>query len=595
MAVAAITKDDLRDRLDILDVIGGYVRLQRAGSEHRGLCPFHEEKTPSFYVNGQKGVWICRGGCGVGGDVFDFVMRAERLEFREAAELLANKLGLTLAGGERDQRRSDERDRVLTTNGLATQLFERALWNAEGGRLARDYLATRGLTEDTIRRFRLGYAPDGWDHLANHLRRRNHSLEDAELAGLVRRREQSSGYYDRFRHRIMFPILDSQDRTLGFGGRVLRKEDEPKYLNTPETAAFSKRHVLYGLPFAVGHLETGAIVVEGYMDVIALHQAGVPQAMATLGTALTDGHLKLLRRHTERVILCYDADNAGRRATDRAAVLFIEQGIDGRVLTVTAGKDPDEFIAAQGREAFLDLVAQAPDLVEYRLREALAQAGDDPAERSSAVQAAVVPILRDIGDEVRRAQTVRRVVEWWAGDAVGLQEEFERALLRAVRAPQHGSRRRSVDTPPPDLLGRETRVERWTLGLLLRHPRLVASGASELGPDLFGDAVCRGVYLAITTSGTTEPGALSDSLDERGRSLVADLLCQEGEEEAAAAETYQRLVAEMRVNALQRQVEALRRQRAALPPEDFDANAELVKRIGVLEQQLHQARHDVAR
>lgn len=600
MALTAVEKDDLRERLDILDVVGGYVRLQRAGAEWRGLCPFHDEKTPSFYVNPRKGLWFCRGACGVGGDVFDFVERAERVGFREAAELLANRLGLTLAGYERDPRRAEARDRLLTINGLATRLFERALWHPTGGEEPRRYLASRGLTEETIRRFRLGYAPDGWEHLSDHLRRKDLPLADAEAAGLVRRRENGTGYYDRFRHRIMFPILDSQDRTLGFGGRVLRKDDEPKYLNTPETEVFSKRHVLYGLPFAVGSLADGAVVVEGYMDVIALHQAGIPQALATLGTALTEGHLRLLRRHTSRVILCYDADTAGRRATDRAAVLFIEEGVEGRVLTVTSGKDPDEFVQQAGREAFLKLLADAPDLIEYRLQVAQATAGDDPAQRAAAVQAAVLPILRDITDEVRRSQAIGRVVEWWAGGAVGLQEEFERTLLRAVRtpaAPTREGRRRREESPAPErrVLTRETQVERWVLQLLLQQPALLGRAGQELGPDLFRDARCRSVFQAVVAAGpTAQVGALTDSLDEQGRALIADLLCDPAEEAQSAAENLGRLAAELRVNALQGQADALRRERAALPADDLEAQTAMLRRIQVLEEQVQTARASLA-
>ncbi|MBI5833853.1 MAG: DNA primase [Armatimonadetes bacterium] len=596
MALTPVDRDSLRERLDVLDVLGGYMRLQRAGNEWRGLCPFHDEKTPSFYVNPAKGLWICRGQCGTGGDVFDFVMRAERLDFRDAAEFLANRIGCTMVVNQGEARRSEERERIFDINGLATRLYERALWQTDTGRVAREYLLRRGLTEETIRHFRLGYAPDGWDHLARHLERQNLSLADAELAGLVRSRERSGGHYDRFRHRIMFPILDSQDRTLGFGGRVLRHDDEPKYLNTTETPVFHKGTVLYGLPFAVGSLADGAIVVEGYMDVIALHQHGINAAMATLGTALTSDHLRLLRRHTERVILCYDADTAGQRATDRAAVLFIEEGIEGRVLTLPPGQDPDEFVGEQGRDAFYERLRTAPDLITHRLLTALDAAGDDPLSRAGAIQEAVIPILADIREPLRQTFTLRQVVDWWSSQSVGLAEEFERSLVQAVRgyrrqAARRGSRRDAPREPVAEQrwLPREQQVEREVLAAMLSHANLLAVAREQLGEPLFGDAPCRALFAAIMAHGA-DPTRLAGALDETGRALLADLSCRPPGEESEIAKTFDRQVLELRANALQTQAEALRRERARVANDDFEAQTELLKRIHVLERELDEAR-----
>ena len=272
MALSPISKDDLRERIDTLEVIGRYVRLQKAGNEYRGLCPFHTEKTPSFYVNAEKGVWFCRGACGTGGDVFKFVQLAEKLEFIEAAELLANQLGCTIRTGREDVQRAGERDRTLEICRLAASLYERALWQRDGGQVARDYLRDRGLTEATIKRFHLGYAPPGWDQLTRYLQRHDIPLREADAAGLLKRREHGDGYYDRFRGRVMFPILDAQGRTVGFGGRVIDPHDEPKYLNSPETASFSKGRLLYGLPFAVEALRDGELTVRALQELD--HTAG---------------------------------------------------------------------------------------------------------------------------------------------------------------------------------------------------------------------------------------------------------------------------------------------------------------------------------
>jgi DNA primase len=398
----------------------------------------------------------------------------------------------------------------------------------------------------------------------------------------------------------MFPILDGQDRTLGFGGRQLKKEDEPKYLNTSETPVFQKGSILYGLPFAVSSLGEGAVVVEGYMDVIALHQHGVKAAMATLGTALTAGHLKLLRRHTDRVILCYDADTAGQRATDRAAVLFIEEGLEGRVLTLPAGQDPDEFIGANGREAFAARLAEAPDLVEYRLRAALEGAGSQPGQRAAAIEQAIVPMLADIRDEVRRAATVRRVAEWWAGEAIGLQEDLERSLLHGVRAKLSAPARVAGERPsrrttgPVARASREVQVERNVLAALLHYPERFGADDEALGAAMFTDPACRAVFVALESRLSGPAGDVIDSLDETGRALAADLLTESAPGEADTVQRWPQWLAEMRVNVLQHRVEALRAEGAAAA-DDTAAREELFRRIHLLEKEVEEARRRLIR
>lgn len=601
MALQPVDRDTLRSRLDLLEVAGSYMRLQKAGTEWRGLCPFHDERTPSFYVNPGKGLWICRGQCGVGGDVFDFVMRVEKLDFRQAAELLANRIGCTLIASPGDARRSDERDRLYEVCGLATRLFETALWRPSVGDRAREYLLRRGLTEETIRAFRLGWAPASWDALARHLERAKVSLADAEAAGLIRARDNGRGYYDRFRGRIMFPILDGQDRTLGFGGRVLNAEEEPKYLNTAETPIFAKSTVLYGLPFAVGELTDGAIIVEGYMDVIGLHQAGVRAAVATLGTALTSGHLRLLRRHTERVILCYDADAAGQRATERAAVLFIDEGVEGRVLTLPAGQDPDEYIAAEGRAAWDALVAAAPDLITHRVQTALDQAGDDALARAAAVQESVVPILADLRDPLRQAMVLGQLTEWWSSQTSGLSEEFERSLAQAVRDyRRRATRRRQGDdpgraAPPPSRLTRETRLEHLVLADLLAHPSLLARAREDLGPGMFAAGPSRELFEQLLAGGEAGINHLPSLLSDAAKGLLADLSCRAPREAQEAAAGFARQVIELRANALAARVAELRRQRAELDPEDTEAQEANLRNVFALEQELAAVRRELTR
>lgn len=590
MAATSITIDELRTRLDILDVVGQYVRLNKAGTEYRGICPFHDEKTPSFFVNADKGVWFCRGACGIGGDVFKFVMLAEKLEFVEAAELLAGKLGLTLESRTKGPE-TKQRERVIELCQRVAEIYQRSLLTHDGGEVAREYLRQRGLSDEVIRRFRLGYAPAGWDNLTRWIERQGYDLRDAEAAGLVKARERGQGYYDRFRSRVMFPILDPQGRTVGFGGRVIDPHDEPKYLNSPESPVFAKRRLLYGLPLAIGSLEQGAVVVEGYMDVIALHEAGVTNAVATLGTSLTEEHIRLLRRHTDRVTLCYDADQAGSNATDRAAAAFVSEGVDGRVLCLPQGEDPDDFVRRHGREAFEQRLAEAPDLTDYRLRQALDSA-EGQTDPTAAAQAAVVSILGDIGDEVRQAQYVRRVAEWWAGEAVGLQEELERTLIRALRRRRSSGRWSGPEEARPERPVRRTnsrvqRVERVLLRLLLQEPALRAGVLAELPAADFTDAPTRRLYEALADWGEQPAGAgLAEALDESAQSLLAELLCQ-GEDEPPAV---QAVVLELRYLSLEREAEAVRHRRAAVAESDFEAQAELSRELMAIQQRLDETR-----
>lgn len=587
----ALTIDELRERIDILDVIGHYLRLDKAGVEYRGVCPFHDDKRPSMYVNAAKGVWLCRA-CGEGGTAIDFIMKKEHVEFVEACEIIAQQMGFELASNPQQAERVDERGRLTNLCQLAAKLFQKALWNSARGQVARDYLAQRGITEAVARQFQLGYAPAGWDKLTRYLERDRQSLQDAETAGLVKARERGQGYYDRFRHRLMFPIIDERGRTVAFGGRILDPEDEPKYLNSAETPIFSKRRVLYGLPYAVGQLEAGAVVVEGYMDVIALHQHGVPVALATLGTALTPEHLRLLRRHTRRVVLCYDSDVAGIRATDRAAAAFTEEEMDGRVLTLPAGQDPDDFVRSAGADAFREQMAGAPDLIDYRLSAALAAAGDDAASRARAVSETAVAILGDIRDEVRQGEYVRRIAEWWSGRAAGLQESLEHTLRRALREQQGRGRFRGPREDSPDRsepvapAGRRALAERALLTLLLRRPALWSQlEATETEALLSGPTVRTVAHAARTAAGQVTAEALAAELDEAGRTLLAELLCSDepvGEPD--------RWLAELRYYRLEDETEALRSARRVQTEDDPDEAAEHYRRLAELERRLMEAR-----
>jgi len=360
----------VRERASLSEVVSDVIALRRRGRSAVGLCPFHAEKTPSFTVSEDRGFFHCFG-CGEHGDVFGFVMKTQSLTFPEAVRRVADRFGVSLPeeAGEPARRREP----LTAANAAAAAFFQAELRGPGGGR-ARAYLRERGLSEEVIERFGLGWAPGAGEALARHLRTKGVPLEDALTAGLVMRRDRpdgAGGVLDRFRERIMFPITDTSGKVIAFGGRILPGrpaggEPPPKYLNSPESPVFRKGHTLYGLALARDAIRKAdrAIVVEGYLDLIALAQAGIGEVVAPLGTALTAEQLRLLRRFTETVIACFDGDLAGRRAAARSFPVFLEAGLWGRGAFLPAGEDPDTFVRAQGRVALEGVLAAAEPLVE---------------------------------------------------------------------------------------------------------------------------------------------------------------------------------------------------------------------------------------
>lgn len=362
--------EEIRSGNDIVDVISGYVRLTKKGSTYFGLCPFHNEKTPSFSVSPNKQMYYCFG-CGAGGNVITFLMEYENYTFPEALEVLANRIGVQLPKQElsAEQRRaSDRKARLLEVNKEAAKYFY-GLLRSDRGKRAHAYFLERGLSEDTLRKFGLGYSDKYADDLYRYLRAKGYEDELLKDSGLISIDEKRGGY-DKFWNRAMFPIMDVRGKVIGFGGRVMG-EGEPKYLNSPETMIFDKSRNLYGLNFARTTKKNQILLCEGYMDVIALHQAGFDNAVAALGTAFTPGHANLLKRYTKEVYLTFDSDGAGIRAAKRAIPILKEAGITAKVINMKPHKDPDEFIKALGAEAYEERIRQAENsfLFEIRLLE----------------------------------------------------------------------------------------------------------------------------------------------------------------------------------------------------------------------------------
>ena len=368
MQISEEILEKIKSQNDIVDVISERVRLRKAGRNFTGLCPFHNEKTPSFSVSQEKQIYKCFG-CGEAGNVISFVMKERNLPFIEAVKYLANRANIPLEmnNGEKSIT-AKKKDLLYRVNVEAAKFFFSNLMNNQN---AKEYFLNRGIKEETIKKFGLGFANDSWNSLMFYLRKKGISDVLLEEAGLISVNKEKGRKYDRFRNRVMFPVFDYQGRVIGFGGRVL-DDSKPKYLNSPETLVFQKGTNLYGLNFALKHNmnERYFVIVEGYMDLISLHQYGITNVVASLGTALTINQARLLKRYADKVIISYDADMAGQMATLRGLEILRTAGFDVRVLNIPQGKDPDEYVRSNGKEAFLKLINAAEPLIDYRMKKA---------------------------------------------------------------------------------------------------------------------------------------------------------------------------------------------------------------------------------
>jgi DNA primase len=481
--------EEVRTRADIVEVIGAHVRLKRAGRNFVGLCPFHNEKTPSFSVNAERGFFHCFG-CGAGGTVFNFVMRTEGLSFPEAIESLARRYGVTLPErGAEAGPGAGERDAALRANQIAADFFVHVLWKTPDGAAAREYLSVRGVAAETARTFGLGFAPERPANLAGALDRRG-LLAAAVRLGLVK--QDSAGTRDMFRGRVMFPIRDGQGRVLAFGGRVLDQR-LPKYINSPESPLYSKSRNVYGLYEARAAIASAdrAIVVEGYLDAIAVWQAGFKETVASLGTALTVDQLRLVGRQTRNVLACFDGDAAGRKASLRALEIFLAAGLLGRGIFIPPGFDPDTFIKERGAEAFAELIASADLLVDYFLAEHAASARGSLEARARAA-ASVAEVLKAVHNAFEFDLLARK-----AADALGVGEEVLRAeARRPARGGAYGAAARgSASARPPSAAGAgdgATAAEVGLLAVALLHPELrgeIAAHAAMLEDAAVGAAL----------------------------------------------------------------------------------------------------------
>ena len=482
--------NQVQQATDIVDLIGQFVAIKQRGKDYVGICPFHREKTPSFYVSPGKQIFKCFG-CGAGGGVFQFVILHQKITFPEAVRQLAERAGIPVPKTSADEGQAGmDRGELQRVMRFAVEFYQRQL-RAAAGQAALDYVHGRGLTDESLAKFELGYAPDGWDALTLAARRAGFSEEQLLATGLAARRE-SGGCYDRFRHRLMFPILDQAGRVIAFGGRALSPEERAKYLNSPETILFDKSSNLYGLNWARQAIgQTGqVVVVEGYFDALLPAQAGVENVVATLGTALTERHVRTLSRLATDMVLIFDADAAGLAAAERGMELFVTQQVNVRVAAVPDGKDPADFVAAHGGEAFRKVIAEAPEALEHLWRRrwaAMTTPGDLVGKRRAAeefLQAVVTSSAYGAIDPVRQGLLVNRLAHLLDVPAEELRRNI-RQMLRHV--PTAASARPSVASGaqgPEPVIGLAA-AQRRILEVLICQADLFEQVARQIGLEMF--------------------------------------------------------------------------------------------------------------
>lgn len=541
---------EIRRRAGILEVVSEFVVLKRAGKDYKGLCPFHNEKSPSFFVNPEKGIFKCFG-CGEGGDSFTFVQKIRRTDFLDAVKELAHKTGIVIPETTTEKNEYDRRSHILALNQKAAEYYMRLLHDPSVGALARDYLHRRGLNEETIHRFKLGFATSSWDGLLRYLSLEEKASPDLLVeAGLVRKKAETGNYYDLFRSRLVVPIQDDQGRVIAFGGRTL-VDDQIKYLNSPESPAYTKGEHLFGLHLAKDAIKTtdSVIVVEGYFDAITAHQFGFRQTVATLGTALTERQAKLLVRYTDskRVYLCFDTDSAGEKAVERGKETLRQVaegvGIELRVMRVPGGKDPDECLRSQegsgGPAIFANCIASAPLLLDYELEQVLAAC--NLTSHMGRIEAArsVVPVLAQISNAVGRGEYVRQTAI-----RLGIREEdlladvaaYRKKSRLGLREPLSSRLPRQAALPAGKMRSGAVEAERQLLSLSLSARDDFEQIMPGLQYEMFTDAVNQRVKEAMLAVGKFNNPAdlhclLMDRLgpDPEAHKLLVDLILKSEE------------------------------------------------------------------
>jgi len=524
-------------RADVARIVGRYCELTRKGSRYWACCPFHKEKTPSFSLDADSGLFYCFG-CKEGGNIFQFLQKVDGLTFAEALGKLADEVGMDLSAyAGRSSSDRGELGRLRELNELATSFYQKCLEKSAGAARARDYLCERHISPESTATWRLGYAPDGWEHFLKCATGRGYDAPVVEKGGLAVPRKGAPGCYDRFRNRLMFPIADPAGRTIGFGARTLQDDEQPKYLNTPETPLFSKGRCFFGLSQAKEAIRSGgtAVVLEGYTDVIMAHQAGIREAIAVLGTALSPEHAGRIGRLCKRAVLVFDADEAGRRSTSRSIEILLNEDIEIRVAQLPPGQDPCEFIVENGGDAFRKRIEASTGFFEFRLDLARMTHDTGTIEGRAAAFDELADLALAVPDEARRDMIVR----WIAGE-LGIRERKAWAALDGRRSPLRADHGEQGPVTEAAGLSAESGLPAELLGMLLVHPDWMPRAFATLdvallrdGPEkvllerLLGQANTKrefdvGAFLNALTDPELAAAAARAQAEERGRKQDVD-------------------------------------------------------------------------
>ena len=516
---------EIRDRAPIADVIGNYVALKKSGNSLKGLCPFHNEKTPSFYVHPNRGFYHCFG-CKASGDVFSFLMHVEGKTFPEVARDLAEQTGVQLPvyDPQREaehQRHRKEHERLASLMEAATDFYCEQLREHPDAGIARAQLEKRGISNQSVQDFRLGYAPHGWDSLVRFLERAGSSPADAEAVGLIVSRRSGRGHYDRFRHRLMFPIADVHGKVVAFSGRALepapsmeaQKEPPAKYLNSPENLLYRKGEVLYGLHEGRVEIrrEDSTILCEGNFDLVALHQAGFANAVAPMGTAFTEAHARLIKRFATKLFLLFDGDRAGRKAAREAYAVLNKAGLSAHAVTLPEGSDPDSFLREHGTDALRARVTNAPTIIEYLIDDAAGRVEPNPRAKAESI-AELGPILAGVESPIERGLYIERVArKFGITDLALVRRELRRGLGRG-----NARRHTPPDAVQQDIAPRVSELQSKLISALIDQPKLIQEEEARKLPSLLTNKDLRAIFDSILrmvdSQGSLEVTALLEEL-----------------------------------------------------------------------------------
>ncbi len=484
--------DEVKQRIDIVEVVSQYVKLTKSGRTFRGLCPFHSEKHPSFFVYPERQSWHCFGACNTGGDVFSFIMKKEGIDFGEALRLMAQRAGVSLPSKSEPSAKKEEKERLYQVNEAAAQYFHNLLVSSQAGEKVRSYVASRGLSPETITSFQLGFSPNSWEALKQYLMERGYTEGELLTAGLIIEGE-GGGSHDRFRNRLMFPIYDVRGHITGFGARAL-DDSLPKYLNSPQTPVFDKSGSLYGINLAAAAIrqQNMVVIVEGYMDVITAHQNGFTNVVASMGTAVTERQVSTVKRRTKNMIFALDADAAGEEAMLRGVGYENTLEAEVKVIILPEGKDPDDVIKEDAK-IWQKLLEEALPIVDYTFNMVTANLDLTTAKDKTSAVDKLLPIIAEIKDTVRQAHYLQKLAR--------LVNVTERNLEAALPRIKPSPTRRRAEEPKPEAVAQALRpvfsspLEEYCLALLLQHPELKAL-SQQPSPEYFQNSENREIFVA---------------------------------------------------------------------------------------------------